>query len=69
MSIIFVDVGYRFFFSIICNDFGFDVDSFYNRDFDSFFAEPDLRFRGPRSGVVTKPPISRLSIFCGVVVN
>jgi hypothetical protein len=55
ISIIFVDVDYRF-FSIIFDDFdfGFDVDFFYNRDFDFdyFLAELYLRFRGPRDVVI-----------------
>jgi hypothetical protein len=39
ISIIFVDVDYRF-FSIIFDDFGFDVDFLYNRDFDfDFFSQ------------------------------
>jgi hypothetical protein len=36
--------------SIIFDDF--DVDFFYNRDFDYFFAELYLRFRGPRDAVI-----------------
>jgi hypothetical protein len=53
ISIIFVDVDYRF-FSIIFDDFdfGFDVNFFYNRDFDYFFAQLYLRFRGPRDVVI-----------------
>jgi hypothetical protein len=44
ISIIFIGVDYRF-FSIIFDDFGFDVDFFYNRDFDYFFAVLYLGFR------------------------
>jgi hypothetical protein len=51
MSIIFVDVGYRF-FSIIFNDFGFDVDFFIIAISIIIFRRGHLRFRGPRDVVI-----------------
>jgi hypothetical protein len=51
MSITFVDVGHRF-FSIIFNDFGFDVNFFIIAISITFFAELHLRFRGPRDVVI-----------------